>query len=539
MNAYFEHVPEEAFEAGFPDAPADRFGDRGAKARSAWEQREDAWLERLRAIDPGTLAGTEAAVPYAYARERLEATVQRRVCQADLWNVSPTWTGWPAVVASALANQPVSTPEERRDALARARDAARYIDTDTANLREGLSLGVTASRSSVHAVLVQLDAILEADASASPFYSPAARDETGELAGPLQQVIVSAILPAVRRQRELLAGEYAKAARGEIGVSANPDGEACYAASLRFYTGLQLTPEDIHARGLAQIEMLQAEMLKIARRSFDTDDVPGLLERLRSERQYTFGSEQEILEFVHDAVARAEAAVPNWFGFVPEAPVIVRPYPAYQKRTGGGFYSAGSPGQPGVYELGTYAPKELPRAGLQATAFHETYPGHHLQSQVALRRAGLHPVLRYFFNSGMGEGWALYTERLADEMGLYSQDIDRLGMLSNEALRAARLVVDPGMHALGWTRQQAIDYLLEHTAEGEGSAASEIDRYIAGPGQATAYMIGALEIGRLRALAERRQGEAFDICTFHDLVLEDGTITLGMLAEKIEAWSAE
>jgi len=536
VTAYYEHFPEEAFENGVPDVPQDRFSDRSQEARSAWEAREDAWLARLEALDPVALAGTPAAVPYAYVLERLRATVAMRVCRGELWNVSPTFTGWPFVVSSTLANQPVGTADEKAAALARAHDAARFIDTDRANLEHGMRDGFIAARSSVDAVLAQVDEILASDPAESPFASPATRDESGELAPLLTPVIEQEILPAVRRYRDLLAGSYRAAAREPVGVAANPQGAECYAAAVRSWTSLPLTADELHANGLAQIARIESEMSEIARRSFDTDDVPALLERLRSDSRYTFRSEQEILDFVHSAIDRAAAAVPQWFGFVPNAEVIVRPYPAYQKQTGGGFYSSGSPGEPGVYELGTYEPAKLPRAGLEATTFHETWPGHHLQGAVALQRSGLHPALRYFFNSGMGEGWALYTEGLADEMGLYSGDIDRIGMLSNESLRAARLVVDSGMHALGWTRQQAIDYLLAHTATSESGAASEIDRYIAVPGQATAYMTGSLEIRRLRELAEKRLGDRFDIRAFHDRVLEDGTVTLGMLAEKIEGW---
>jgi uncharacterized protein (DUF885 family) len=176
------------------------------------------------------------------------------------------------------------------------------------------------------------------------------------------------------------------------------------------------------------------------------------------------------------------------------------------------------------------------KAGLESTAFHEAYPGHHMQVAVALERKELHPISRYFFVSGFGEGWALYTERLSDEMGLFTGDIDRIGLLSNEALRAARLVVDSGMHALGWSRQQAIDYLLAHTTETKGHGTSEIDRYIATPGQATAYMIGNLEIRKLRDEAQQRLGGKFDIRDFHDLVIADGTVPLWVLREKVERW---
>ena len=191
---------------------------------------------------------------------------------------------------------------------------------------------------------------------------------------------------------------------------------------------------------------------------------------------------------------------------------------------------------PGTYQVGTYNPQGISKAGQESTAFHESYPGHHLQVTLALLNTDLHPVLRFMFISGSVEGWALYTERLADEMGLYSSELARLGMLSNEAYRAARLVVDPGIHVMGWTRQQAIDYMLENTAEGYDSVASEIDRYAAVPGQATSYLIGSLEIQRLRRHAETMLGDRFDIREFHDRLLANGGVTLPMLSTTVDQY---
>ena len=225
----------------------------------------------------------------------------------------------------------------------------------------------------------------------------------------------------------------------------------------------------------------------------------------------------------------------------PEAEVVIMPYPAYREKSSPGaeYMGASDDGtRPATYFINTYRPTEQSKAGVEATAFHEAYPGHHLQISIAKERAESHPVQRYFGSSGFSEGWALYTERLADEMGAYGGDIDRLGLLSNEALRAGRLVVDSGMHSLGWTRQQAVDYLKANTAESPSSVEAEIDRYIAVPGQATAYMLGNLEIRRLRSRAEMELGEAFDIRSFHDRVLEDGAVTLSMLETKIERWLA-
>lgn len=191
-----------------------------------------------------------------------------------------------------------------------------------------------------------------------------------------------------------------------------------------------------------------------------------------------------------------------------------------------------------MFFINAYQAEKKSRVEAESTAFHETVPGHHLQIAVALERKDIHPIGRYLGNSGYTEGWALYAERLADEMKLFSADLDRLGMLSSQALRASRLVVDSGIHTLGWTRQQAIDYMLAHTAEDHADVVSEVDRYIIDPGQATAYMLGKLEISKAREEAQQAMGQKFDIKRFHDRVLEDGAIPVSFLREKIKAWAA-
>jgi uncharacterized protein (DUF885 family) len=289
------------------------------------------------------------------------------------------------------------------------------------------------------------------------------------------------------------------------------------------------------------MDKIQAEMRTIAQRSFNTTDVPALLERFRTDPQYLFHSRQEIIDYTNAAIARGKAAMPRWFGRLPQADVVVEPYQEFEERSapGGSYEPPSEDGtRPGKYRINTYKPEEQTRVGIESTAFHEAIPGHHLQLAIAQEREGAHMLTRFLGNSGFSEGWGLYAERLADEMGLFSSDLDRMGLLSNEALRAARMVVDPGIHVLGWSREQAIDYMLRHTAESRQAVENEVDRYIGWPGQATAYMLGNLEIRALREMASRELGDRFDIRTFHDKVLEDGTVTLPMLRAKIERWVA-
>ncbi len=538
VHAYFEQFPEEVYEVGYGDAPIDRFGDHGEASMADWDSRVDGWLAALNEIDVAELAGPDA-ITYVFAREQMQALVDRRICRADLWNISPTWTGWQFMFASTLAIQPVGTAAERQAAIDRAVDAARFIHTDISNLRRGLDQGYAAPQSNVVAVIDQISSLIETPTEESPFFSPAARSDNDAFVDEYRNAFESTFRPALVAYRDFLANEYK--GHDAIGVRNNPGGEACYAASVRYWSSMPVNPDEIHRLGLSEMARIQSEMLEIAKSSFGTDDVKGLLAELRTNPEYTFDSEQELLDYVAAAVQRGKEAIPDWFGNIPDAEMIIIPSPAYEKDSGGGFYSAGAVdgSRPGTYQVGTYNPQGISRAGPESTAFHESYPGHHMQMSLALMNESLHPILRYMGVSGSVEGWALYTERLADEMGLYSSDIARLGMLSNEAYRAARLVVDPGMHVMGWSRDDAIQYMLEHTAEGIDSLTSEVDRYAAVPGQATSYLMGSLEIQRLRRKAEGALGEAFDIREFHDRILANGGVTLPMLAATIDAWIAE
>jgi len=542
VAAYFEHFPEAATVEGVEGAGHGRLSDRSVEGRERWEGVEDRTLAALRGVDPGEL-GAGARLTRRFLVDELERSVGFRVCETGLWEVSPTWTGWQAWMAYVAGIQPVGTPAEREAALARFGELPRFLDQEIANLRRGLELEYSAPKGNVERVIEQMDSLLAGPVEGSPFYSPAERAE-GDPAfeRTMAELVEGEVRPAIRRYRDFLAEAYLPRAREEIAVAANPDGLDCYRAAVRYHTSVELSPEEIHRLGLEQMDRITAQMREIGARSFGTADVSELLEIVTTDPRYTFRSREEMVEYARAAVERAERAVPEWFGIVPKAKVVVVPYPEFRERSApGAEYSSGSDdgSRPGTYYINTYKPETQSKAGVESTAFHEAYPGHHLQFSIAKEVEGTHPVQRYFGTSGFSEGWALYTERLAEEMGIYSGDVDLLGLLSNEALRAARLVVDSGMHALGWTRRQAIDYVLAHTAESPDLAAAEIDRYIAVPGQATAYLVGALEIRRLRDLAERELGPAFDVEEFHDRVLEDGAVTLPMLAEKIQAWITE
>lgn len=539
VDGYYAQYPEEIYEVGYPESSADHFGDHSQESLAAWDASVDAWIAALDEIDVAQLQDTPAQVTYVFARERMQAIVDRRVCRNELWNISPTWTGWQYMLPATLGVQPVATQADRQAALLRLADIPRFLRTEVSNLRRGEDEGYTAANRNVDEVAKKVTALIETPTEDSPLFSPAARSDDDAFIAAYRSELEGRAIPAIAAYRDFLVDEYE--GHEEIGVGANPDGEACYAASARYWSSLPMDALDIHRAGLSQMARIQSEMLQIAKTSFGTDNVQELLVELRSNPEYTFESEAAMLEYITAAVERGKAAVGKWFGNVPDAEMIIVASPPFDKDSGGGFYAAGSADgtRPATYQVGTYNPRGISKAGQESTAFHEGYPGHHLQGSVAIGNESLHPILRFMYVSGSAEGWALYTERLADEMGLYSDDVARLGMLSNEAYRAARLVVDPGMHVMGWTHEQAVEYMLAHTAEGLDAVRQEIDRYAAVPGQATSYLLGSLEIQRLRKHAEDTLGDDFDIREFHDRILVNGAVTLPMLGTQIERWIAE
>jgi uncharacterized protein (DUF885 family) len=541
LAAYFERHPDEATLDGVAAVRHDRLPDDSPGAIARWWLRENAWLAELERVDPAPLAGRPERVAYGIMRDALEGSVGTRLCRFELWNVSDTHGSWLDVVSSLAALQPVGTDAARQQALARWRAIPRYIATETANHREGLRVGYTAPRRAVEILLDELDTLLATPVDRSPLYDPARRDSTPRFRAELAQVIDKQVVPAMRRYREFLAQRYLPQARTTLGVSTLPYGAECYRGSIRATTGLALTADSIHRLGLATVAELESEMRAIAERSFGTADVRGLLERLRSDSAYTFRTREEMLATAGAAVTRARAALLRWFGRRPRAAVVVEPYPAFRERESVGEWNppAEDGSRPGIYFLSTYDPAHKSRADLEALTFHETLPGHHLQGAIALERGDtIAGIARYFWSPGFGEGWAEYAEQLADEMGLYSSDTARLGALADITLSATLLVVDTGINAFGWTRDQAIGYIREHSGVPELRAAVAVDRYPVWPAQGLSYALGRLEIRRLRAAAERAFGSAFDIAAFHDRVLEDGAVPLPLVREKIERWIA-
>jgi uncharacterized protein (DUF885 family) len=402
--------------------------------------------------------------------------------------------------------------------------------------RAGVASGRTPAAFAVAQTASQLDGWLATPVNQDPMLAvqdPPSGMDAARWHERLLAVVQKQVRPAVEHYRDVLRDQVAPHARPDerCGLVHLPDGEEVYAKAVAFYTTVDTAPAEIHQVGLEQVASLAEEYAALGPEVVGTSDVPSVFAALRDDPALHHTSGAEIVAAAKAAMAKARAAMGDWFGRVPRSECDV------EATTSGAiaYYFApprdGSRG--GVFFMNVSEPEGWGRYEIENTSYHEGIPGHHLQLGIAAELDGIPEFRKRAFIAAYGEGWGLYTERLADEMGLYSSPLDRMGMLSADSMRACRLVVDTGMHALGWSRQQAVDYMLANSPMRAGHVAAEVDRYAVTPGQALSYMIGRLEIQRIRRAVEERRGDAFDIKAFHDAVLDSGPMPLGLLDQVV------
>ncbi|MDH4054151.1 MAG: DUF885 domain-containing protein [Gammaproteobacteria bacterium] len=534
LAAMLERYPSMATSYSIAGARHDRLYDNSLEALAEWQAREDAWLAELDAIGEPAEIGSRDWVSFGILREQLAASQASRVCRKELWETSTT-TAWYTGMPFIFDIQPLESDDLKEQALARLSAVDKYIDTNVANLKKGLELGYSSPRLTVEAVPEEVRALRDEN---SPFLAIGARVEDEVFDGKVKAIFADEIVPAINRYANFIENEYLDKAREEIALSHNPDGAECYPTLVRDFATIQPSADEIHELGLAQMAKIRVEMQEILAANYEGEAVEKFLRRINVDPEFTFRSEDDVLQYSLDSLDRARDKMPEVFGLLPRAAVEIKPYPAFAESGVGEYHSSSEDGtRPGIFYIAVRNPENRSRATQQSTLFHETYPGHHLQGAIALELGDkVHPLARYLWNSGYGEGWALYSERVAQELGLYSGPLDLMGLLSDQAARAARLVIDSGIHTKGWTRQQAVDYMLNNTGWAPVDIENDINRYISWPGQANAYMLGMLEIRRLRKLAEVELGEQFDIRDFHDRILENGSMTLPMTEKAVLAW---
>ncbi len=491
-------------------------------------------------------------------RHRMTRLALREVLASDLatldtglgdWNVDPV-EGVPAGLLLVPDYQRLETPGDGRRMVARWRAMAELTDAHIANLRRSRSAGRVACRAPVERAVAGLAGLLALPDEAWPLLAPLATLDRAagwstadreRFADALRAAVRDDVRPAFFRLHAALGGEILPLARApdRPGMAEVPGGLDGYGALVRAHTSLDLDPGALHRIGLDEIARIDGELDALARRTIGTTSLPDALTRLRADPALSFTTRDEVFRQATTALERANAAIPDWFGRLPRAGCVVVRMGAHEEAHSTiAYYRQPSVdgSRPGQYFINTAEPHTRPRYEAEALAYHEAVPGHHLQITIAQELPQLPDFQRHLGSTAFVEGWGLYAERLADEMGLYTGDLDRIGVLSFDAWRAARLVVDTGMHALGWSRDRALAFMHEHTALAGNNIANEIDRYIVMPGQALAYKMGQLELLRLRGQAMARLGGAFDIRAFHDLVLGNGAIPLAALRDEVQAW---
>jgi uncharacterized protein (DUF885 family) len=508
---------------------------REAEDRHIAELRDMAG--RAKAMDPADLDRQDQITREVLVFEA-ENTADVSETRLAEFMVSHTM-GIQAMLPVIVPQLPLETAEHADAFIERFSKMPQAYAEANARLAEGLANGRTPMASTAQKTVEQIDTMLAAPIEEDPFTRaqlPSGMDEA-EWRSRLSDLARDYVRPGLQAYRDMIADKVVPAGRSDDqpGLSWLPDGEATYSRLVQQHTSLPLDPEEIHHLGLRQIEMLAEEYRELGAEVLGTTDLSEIFSRLRDDPDLHFTSGADVVAASEVAMAKAKAEMGNWFGRLPKADCVVAETPSGP--TAFYFAPAADGSRPGTFFVNTEDPARWGRFEIEAMAYHEGIPGHHLQLAISQELENVPEFRKHAGVTVYAEGWGLYTERLADEMGLYSGPLERIGMLSADSMRAGRLVVDTGIHAKGWTRQQAIDYFMANSPMSLGSIEGEVDRYIAIPGQALAYMIGRLEIMRMRSEAQEIMGDRFDIRGFHDTVLGGGLVPMETLDRMVKDWA--
>ncbi len=533
---------------------ADRFGDylsdSSIAANLAAAQQD---LAALNAIDRASLSAADKVSYDVFKFQTLDtiAGLQPAIVAATIVRPIDHFQGFHTFfpdLSSGEGAAPFKTLTDYENNLKRIDGFVATLDAAIVRFRQGETSGVTQPVLVVDNVLGQLDALIAQGVDKSPFMGPthkypasiSAADQT-RLTATYAAAVKDKIDPAYVRMRDFLKTEYRPHARTSVGLGQMPGGPALYAYLVRSTTTTNMTPPQIHALGLSEVARIRAGMEAIRKQVGFKGTLAEFFVALRKDPKLAPASAQAFGDDFRKIKAKVETQLPRLFVLVPKAPLEIRTVPDYvAKNQAGAYYQQGTPdgSRPGVFYYNTY---DLPsrQTFTEETLFlHEGEPGHHFQISLAQEDANLPAFQRFGGNTAYVEGWALYSESLGEELGLYKDPYQKFGNLNDEMLRAMRLVVDTGIHSMGWTRDQSIKYMLDNSAMGRTDATSEVERYIAIPSQALAYKVGQLTIRRLRTKAEHALGPKFDVRQFHARVLEDGALPMAVLEAKIDDWIA-
>ncbi len=524
----------------------DRWPDLSADALAATHAADLAALARLEAIDAAALPVSRRLDQQMYRRE-LEERINHYRYGRHL--ISFGQRGGPHSAFDTVERLRLETEQDYVDWLARVRAFGELADQAIALMAAGIEAGVVHPRVITTRIAEQIETLAGLEAEKSPWAKPFQQFPAG-LSGEARErfareglaAIREGVQPAYGRMHAFFQEHYLPASRETVGIHDQPSGREYYAERTRHFTTTALTPRQVHEIGLAEVARIRAEMEAIRAEVGFEGDLAAFFEHLRTDPQFYYETPEELFEAYLATSKRVDPELVKLFGRLPRMPYGLRPIPdTVAPHTTTAYYSrpAADGSRAGYYYVNLYRPEVRPKYEIEALTIHEAVPGHHLQIALAMEIEGLPEFRRFGGVTAYVEGWALYSESLGPELGMYSDPYSKFGQLTYEMWRAVRLVVDTGIHEFGWSRERAIDYFRANAAKTEADIVNEIDRYIAWPGQALAYKIGELKIKELRARSEAALGEAFDIRAFHDLVLSNGAIPLDSLEQLVDEWLAE
>ncbi|MGR9052822.1 MAG: DUF885 domain-containing protein [Gammaproteobacteria bacterium] len=542
---YLENYPEWASNLGYPGY-ADKWTDYSLEAI---EQRyaDDLLLyDIILSIDRGKL-NDEDRLNYDLFSWRMQDNIKNHEFNGDYLAINQMG-GVQQDIANTLSMMATSNISDYKDIIERLRGVPRQIEQTIKLLEKGLASKITPPQVTLREVPNQILNQITDDPSNAPMLKPFKEFPTSiptenraQFRDDAYKIYTGQIVPSLKKLHSFVSEKYIPGCRKSVGMSDLPKGKAWYANQVNHYTTTDLTPVEIHNIGLAEVARIREEMEEIISHTNFQGDFASFCEFLRTDKSFYFESAEDLLKEYRDISKRIDPQLIKLFGHLPRLPYGVIPVPSYsEKSQTTAYYEPGSleAGRPGYFYANTYDLSSRPRWEMVALTLHEAVPGHHLQIALANELSNLPEFRRYGWFTSYGEGWALYAESLGEEMGMYDDPYDKFGQLTYEMWRAIRLVVDVGMHYMGWSRQQAIDYFTENSCKAEHDIVVEVDRYIVWPGQALAYKIGELKIKELREYASEKLGKDFSLRAFHDVILGSGPLPLSVLETKVKEWVA-
>lgn len=550
-NYYEERLPLFPLEA---TAIADhRFNDQlpndlsvahRAKVRALYQK----YLSQLGQVDTAALNDQEK-LSYAIFKRDMEMALEGLTFPEHLMPLNQFW-GLPltfAQLGSGASNQPFRTVKDYDNFLGRIRGFQIWGDTAIANMRRGLAAGIVLPRALAQKVVPQLRALVVSDPQKSLFYDPIRQmpkdfsaAEKERITQAYRQAIAGQIVPTYKKLHDFMQHEYLPKARTTSGISGIPGGEAYYRYLVRYWTTTDKTPEEIFATGLQEVKRIRAEMEAVKQQVGFRGDLAAFFRFVQQDPRFRpFKKDADILQGYRAIQARMEPQLRKLFGRVPQSKFEVRQTEAFREASASAEYNPPAPdgSRAGIFYVPILEPKDYNATEMESLFLHEAIPGHHYQISLQYENEELPKFRRFGWYGANGEGWALYTESLGKELGLYTDPYQYFGRLGNEMHRAIRLVVDAGLHAKGWTREQAIAFSRENEAADEQSIIAEVERYMAIPGQALSYKTGELKIKEMRQRYTRQLGDRFRLSDFHDEILKDGVMPLAVLETKMNAWA--